>query len=279
MINMKKTLIKVNNYNDLKYPSDGFILGVLDYSFLFSKTFSVKEIKLIIKENKDKEIFAELNYIVPNSKIDEYKNVLKSLDKLGLKGIIVGDIAALTYNLETPIILNQLHLNNSSLTINHYYKNGVAGFILTNDITIDEINTIRKNTKAILFKEVFTLPHLSTSLRKLVSNYKNYFDIDSNSKNYYICENKKDTYYSVIEDNYGTHILGSKVLNLFDELDYLDVNYIILNNYMLDNEKFKKVLDIFINNDKEKSFYIKNEFDTDKGFINKKTIYKVKKDE
>ena len=279
MINMKKTLIKVNNYNDLKYPSDGFILGVLDYSFLFSKTFSVKEIKLIIKENKDKEIFAELNYIVPNSKIDEYKNVLKSLDKLGLKGIIVGDIAALTYNLETPIILNQLHLNNSSLTINHYYKNGVAGFILTNDITIDEINTIRKNTKAILFKEVFTLPHLSTSLRKLVSNYKNYFNIDSNSKNYYICENKKDTYYSVIEDNYGTHILGSKVLNLFDELDYLDVNYIILNNYMLDNEKFKKVLDIFINNDKEKSFYIKNEFDTDKGFINKKTIYKVKKDE
>ena len=279
MINMKKTLIKVNNYNDLKYPSDGFILGVLDYSFLFSKTFSVKEIKQIIKENKDKEIFAELNYVVPNSKIDEYKNMLKSLDKLGLKGIIVGDIAALTYNLETPIILNQLHLNNSSLTINHYYKNGVAGFILTNDITIDEINTIRKNTKAILFKEVFTLPHLSTSLRKLVSNYKNYFNIDSNSKNYYICENKKDTYYSVIEDNYGTHILGSKVLNLFDELDYLDVNYIILNNYMLDNEKFKKVLDIFINNDKEKSFYIKNEFDTDKGFINKKTIYKVKKDE
>lgn len=279
MINMKKTLIKVNNYNDLKYPSDGFILGVLDYSFLFSKTFSVKEIEQIIKENKDKEIFAELNYVVPNSKIDEYKNMLKSLDKLGLKGIIVGDIAALTYNLETPIILNQLHLNNSSLTINHYYKNGVAGFILTNDITIDEINTIRKNTKAILFKEVFTLPHLSTSLRKLVSNYKNYFNIDSNSKNYYICENKKDTYYSVVEDSYGTHILGSKVLNLFDELDYLDVNYIILNNYMLDNEKFKKVLDIFINNDKEKSFYIKNEFDTDKGFINKKTIYKVKKDE
>lgn len=276
---MKKTLIKVNNYNDLKYPSDGFILGVLDYSFLFSKTFSVKEIKQIIKENKDKEIFAELNYIVPNSKIYEYKNVLKSLDKLGLKGIIVGDIAALTYNLETPIILNQLHLNNSSLTINHYYKNGVAGFILTNDITIDEINKIRKNTKAILFKEVFTLPHLSTSLRKLVSNYKNYFDIDSNNKNYYICENKKNTYYSVIEDSYGTHILGSKVLNLFDELDYLDVNYIILNNYMLDDEKFKKVLDIFINNDKEKSFYIKNEFDTDKGFINKKTIYKVKKDE
>lgn len=276
---MKKTLIKVNNYNDLKYLSDGFILGVLDYSFLFSKTFSVKEIKQIIKENKDKEIFAELNYIVPNSKIYEYKNVLKSLDKLGLKGIIVGDIAALTYNLETPIILNQLHLNNSSLTINHYYKNGVAGFILTNDITIDEINTIRKNTKAILFKEVFTLPHLSTSLRKLLSNYKNYFDIDSNNKNYYICENKKNAYYSVIEDSYGTHILGSKVLNLFDELDYLDVNYIILNNYMLDNEKFKKVLDIFINNDKENSFYIKNEFDTDKGFINKKTIYKVKKDE
>lgn len=276
---MKKILIKVNSYNDLKYSSDGFILGVLDYSFLYSKAFSLSEIKKIINENKDKKIFVELNIVVSNSKIKDYKNILKKLDKLGLSGIIVGDIAPLTYNLKTPIILNQLHLNNSSLTINHYYNNGVFGFILTNDITIDEINNIRKNTKAILFKEVFTLPHLSTSLRKLVSNYKDYFDINCNDKSYLISEDNSRNYYNVVEDSYGTHILGNKILNLFDELHKLNVDYIILNNYLLDKEKTNKVFDIFIHNDKKRANYIKQEFDTDEGFINKKTIYKVKKDE
>lgn len=276
---MKNILIKVNSYDDLKYPIDGFILGVLGYSIMSPKAFSSDEIAEISKKYSDKKIFAELSVVVPNYKIEDYKSTLNKLDKIGLSGIIVGDVAAITYNLKTPIILNQMHLNNSSLTINHYYRNKVSGVILTNDITKDEINNIRKNTKALLFKEVFTLPHLSTSLRRLVSNYKDYFNINHESKDYFICEDNKDNYYHIVEDFYGTHILGDKVLNLFDLIDDLDVDYIILNNYLLDKEKFKVVFDIFNNNDKSKADYIKREFNTSDGFINKKTIYKVKKDE
>ncbi len=277
-INMKKILVKVNSLDDLKYPAHGFILGVLDYSFLYEKAFSLSEIENIKNQSKNKEIYVELSAIIKNNKVDDYKTVLKKLDSMNLDGIIVSDIAALTYNLNTPIILNQLHLNNSSLTINHYYNNRVNGIILTNDITLDEINYIRNNTKSILYKEVFTYPHLSTSLRRLVSNYKEYFNIDDNNNSYYISEDDKD-YYSIVEDNYGTHILGSKVLNLFDMVDDINVDYIILNSYMLNKENFKEVVNIFINNDKNKASIIKDLFDTSEGFINKKTIYKVKNNE
>lgn len=277
-INMKKILVKVNSLDDLKYPAHGFILGVLDYSFLYEKTFSLSEIENIKNQSKNKEIYVELSAIIKNNKVDDYKTVLKKLDSMNLDGIIVSDIAALTYNLNTPIILNQLHLNNSSLTINHYYNNRVNGIILTNDITLDEINYIRNNTKSILYKEVFTYPHLSTSLRRLVSNYKEYFNIDDNNNSYYISEDDKN-YYSIVEDNYGTHILGSKVLNLFDMVDDINVDYIILNSYMLNKENFKEVVNIFINNDKNKASIIKDLFDTSEGFINKKTIYKVKNNE
>lgn len=273
---MKKLIAKINSYESLKYPVDGFILGLLGYSYCFEKSFSLDEIKKIINENPDKEIFISLNKIITSSQLEEYKKILKKVDALNIKGIIVGDVAALTYNLKTNIILDQMHLNNSSLAINHYYNNKVSGIVLTNDITIDEINYISKNTNAILFKEVFGLPHLSTSVRKLVSNYLDYFKIKSNENRYFICEDKSNDYYSVVEEKYGTHIFGNKVLNLFDKIDCIDVDYFILNDYLLDKVKFMQVATIFSNNNKSMCNHIKKLFDTDKGFCDKKTMYKVK---
>ena len=81
-----------------------------------------------------------------------------------------------------------MHLNNSFYAINHYYIIGVYGTVLTNDITLSEINDIKKNTKSVLFKQVFGYPHLSTSKRKLISNYKEYFNINDASSIYEISE-------------------------------------------------------------------------------------------
>lgn len=276
---MKKILVKINDEKFLKYPVDGFILGVLNYSNCFSISFSFEEIEKIALENKDKEIFVSLNKVIKNDELDDYKSTLKKLDSLNLKGIIVGDVAALTYDLKTDLILDQAHLNNSSLTINHYYNNGVNGMVLTNDITLDEINYISKNTEAILFKQVFGLPHLSTSQRKLASNYLEYFNIKDNSKSYLIKEDDKDEYYHVVEDKFGTHILGSKVLNLFDKIDDINVDYFILDGYLLDKEKFEETVSTFLKKDKNSNEKIKQLFDTDEGFINKKTMYKVKNNE
>lgn len=276
---MKKLIAKVNSRESLKYPVDGFILGILGFSYCFEITFSLEEIKKIIGENPDKEIFISLNKIVSNNELEEYKKVLNEVDDLNVNGIIVGDIAALTYNLKTNIILDQMHLNNSSLAINHYYNNKVSGVWLTNDITLDEINYISKNTNAILFKEVLGLPHLSTSVRKLVNNYLEHFNIKTTKKGYLIKEDKSDDYYHIIEDDYGTHIFGNKVLNLFNKLDDINVHYLVLNDFLLDKDKFMKASTIFSKNDKKNAPYINQLFDTDEGFINKKTMYKVKNDE
>ena len=272
---MSKILLKINNDCELKYPANGYILGVDKYSFLFGKTFSVSKIKEIKESIRDKKIFACLNRIIFNDELDDYKNTLNELDKLGLDGIIVGDVAALTYDLKTDIVLDQAHLNNSYLTINHYYNNNAKGIYLTNDITKEEIKKIRSNTKSTLFKEVFLYPCLSISRRKLISNYKEYFNLDDKSDMYEINESKSNDYYKIVEDENGTYILGSKVLSL---LKYdLDVDYEIISSYLIGD--VKEVLDIFINKDVSKNNYLNEKYNCDEGFINKKTIYKVKKDE
>lgn len=272
---MSKILLKINDVKELSYEADGYILGIDKYSFLFGKTFNIDEIKKIKDDLKKKEIFVSFNRVIFNDELEDYKMKLKEIDDLGINGIIVGDIAALTYDIKTNIILDQTHLNNSFYAINHYYNNGVYGTVLTNDITLREINDIKKNTKSVLFKQVFGYPHLSTSKRKLISNYKEYFNINDTSSIYEIVEKNSNDIYKIIEDNFGTHILGDKVLNLlsFD----IDVDYKIVDGFMLGD--VKKVLEIFMNNKKDKNDWINDTYNANYGFINKETIYRVKKDE
>lgn len=272
---MSKILLKINDVKELSYEADGYILGIDKYSFLFGKTFNIDEIKKIKDDLKGKEIFVSFNRVIFNSELEDYKKKLKKVDSLGIAGIIVGDIAALTYDIKTNVILDQMHLNNSFYAINHYYNNGVYGTVLTNDITLSEINDIKKNTKSVLFKQVFGYPHLSTSKRRLISNYKEYFNINDTSSIYEISEKNSNNIYKIIEDNFGTHILGDKVLNLlsFD----IDVDYKIVDGFMLGD--VKKVLEIFMNNKKDKNDWINDTYNANYGFINKETIYRVKKDE
>lgn len=272
---MSKILLKINDVKELSYEADGYILGIDKYSFLFGKTFNIDEIKKIKDDLKEKEIFVSFNRVIFNDELEDYKMKLKEIDDLGINGIIVGDIAALTYDIKTNVILDQTHLNNSFYAINHYYNNGVSGSVLTNDITLSEINDIKKNTKSVLFKQVFGYPHLSTSKRKLISNYKEYFNINDASSSYEISEKNSSNSYKIIEDSCGTHILGDKVLNLlsFD----IDVDYKIVDGFMLGD--VKKVLEIFMNDEKDKNDWINDTYNANYGFINKETIYKVKKDE
>lgn len=272
---MSKILLKINKEEELKYPIDGYLLGIDKFSYLFNKTFSIEEIIKIKNNNPKKEIFVSFNKIIFNDELEEYENTLLEIDKIGVNGIIVGDIAALTYNLKTNVILDQMHLNNSYYTINHYANNGASGTILTNDITLDEISVIRANTKALLFKQVFGYPHLSTSRRKLVTNYLNHFGIDKKANSYEIKEKLNDGYYKVVEDDFGTHILGDKVLNLLG-ID-LDVDYKIIDGYFINDIGY--VADIFMNNDISKKDEIDKKYNADTGFISKETIYRVKKDE
>lgn len=270
-----KTLIKINNEEELAYDFDGFILGVKGYSLSFEKYYAINEIKKIISNTK-KEIYVSLNRPIFNNELEDYKKTLKELDKLGLKGIIVGDIATLTYNLNTNIILDQMHLNNSYLTIKHYQNNGVKGIVLTNDITKEEINLIKDKTNILLFKQVFGYEHISTSVRKLVTNYLDTFEIKSNSDRFYIKEESSDKYYNIKEDYFGTHIYSDKVLNIIDIKDELNVDCLVLDSHLIDKNIMKEIYKDYLSNNFTE---ISKKIEGYNGFIDTKTIYKVKNNE
>ena len=62
-----------------------------------------------------------------------------------------------------------------------------------------------------------------------------------------------------------------------------NIDYILLNSYLIEDDKFEIVLDLFNNvnsfNVLEYSKKIEENFSCDNGFLNKETIYKVKKND
>lgn len=274
---MSKMLLKVNHDYDLNYSVDGFILGLEGFSICFDKSFNVDEIIDVLNNNKDKEIYVALNRPILNYELDKYKELLKKLDNLNLTGIIAGDVSILTYNLNTNIIIDQLHLNNSSSTVKHFKNNGASGIVLTNDITLDEINKIVKNNDIKTYINVLGYSHLSTSKRSLVTNYLETFNIKSNSNVHLIKEKIEDSCYYIVEDYFGTHILNGNMLNLLEKKDLINTDYIIIDSFLIDSkEDLDVMIDAYTKNDSTLLLGLKDKYNMNEGFIDTKTIYKVK---
>ena len=118
------------------------------------------------------------------------------------------------------------------------------------------------------------------SKRHLVDCYLEKFKIKDNSKQYYL--EKNNEMYPIVDDSLGTNIYSSKILNgYYEYLTFVDnnIDYVLLNSYLIDDEIFIKIVDIFknksTNGEEEISKLLNN--NVDKGFLYKETIYKVKK--
>ena len=124
------------------------------------------------------------------------------------------------------------------------------------------------------------------SKRHLVKNYLDYFNLKDKSEINYIF--KEGNKYPITDDNNGTSVYSANILNGLEESLILreeKIEYLLLNSFNIDVYQFKKVVNIFKNiNDTNKKDMIEeiNEIikePTDRGFLYKETVYKVKNNE
>ena len=135
---------------------------------------------------------------------------------------------------------------------------------------------------------------MATSSRQLITNYFKTFNINKDpNKKYYMYEKLTDEYYPIIE-NKNTNFFSGKILNgilEFKKIINLNIECTIyLDDYLIPENQFYNILETFIAlknhpDDKEFAFKLKkvvesNLFsESDDGFLNKKTIFKVKNNE
>lgn len=264
---------------------DGVIVGIKDLSINQPAYFTLDEIKKIneIIKNNGKEIFVSLNKNMFNKDLEILEYTLLQLDNLKLNGILYYDIAIVNFKknlkLVTPLVWNQEHLTTNYLTSNFWYEYGAKYTMLSSEITIDEINEIALNANAKTMVPIFGYLPMFVSRRHLVKNYLDTFKIKDDSNINYI--EKEDKTYAIIDSNDGTIAYSNKCLNGINETLKLNVDYIVLNSFNINNATFKRVVSMYniVNESNVQEFKEKIDkmLDTDTGFLYKETVYEVKK--
>ena len=264
---------------------DGVIVGIKDLSINQPAYFTLDEIKKIneIIKNNGKEIFVSLNKNMFNKDLEILEYTLLQLDNLKLNGILYYDIAIVNFKknlkLVTPLVWNQEHLTTNYLTSNFWYEYGAKYTMLSSEITLDEINEIALNANAKTMVPIFGYLPMFVSRRHLVKNYLDTFKIkDDSNINYIEKENKT---YAIIDSNDGTIAYSNKCLNGINETLKLNVDYIVLNSFNINNATFKRVVSMYniVNESNVQEFKeeIDKMLDTDTGFLYKETVYEEKK--
>ena len=268
---MKKILVQPNSLENLgdilKTNIDGVILPLENLSVNSSIYFTLEDIKSILNLTS-KEVCICINKIMHNEDLDLLEQSLVSLNKMNIKKIFFYDLAVMNIvkrlNIKKELVVFQDHLNASLYSNNFYKKRGIDYAVITNDITKEEINEISKHNSLMLICYGY-LP-IFYSRRYLITNYLKYINQDRKSNIYYI--NNDGDKYPIAEEKYGTTIYTKEPINLINDIDDINVDYIILNANLTKREEFRSVLTAYLTN-------ISDEKEHYRGFIDKKTVYKV----
>lgn len=285
---MNKICLLPKNIEELELNVDSFIVGIKNFNSLNTMEIELSQIDTILDNNKD--IFISINKIIHNSEINMLKEILLELSTKNIKGIIFDDISVYQLvkenNYKLNLIWGNIHQATSYNVINSWYNFDVKNVITSPDITLNEIIEINKNTNSKLFVPIYGMFEIFSSNRFLLSSYFDYINKDKHKDTYFINNKIINKNYPIYEDDNGTHIINGSIMNGLEEYVELlenNIDYILINSYMIDNPKkvissFKTVRDMYENNniDYEKIKKMSEELGNDKVFLNKETIYKVK---
>lgn len=278
----------------LEHNINGFFLGIENLSINFNNYLKEDRLENVIFELKkrDKEVYVSLNKLYYEKDIKKITSFLKKIEKYNIDGVIFCDVSIYNIvkenNLNINLIWDSFHLGTNYETVNFWNKRGVKKAILSSEITLKEIIDINNNTSSAIGIILYGYLNMVTSSRSLLTNYFKYTSKEKNEEKYFIDIN--DLKYPIKEENGETNIFSSKVLNgikYFPKIIENNIDFIILNDYMIEPNRFYNVVEAFMalkNAPDDKEFVKKlekvvdvNTYDkTYTGFLNKKTIYKVK---
>lgn len=275
----------VNEIEKTKNNVDGFIIGIKDMCVNTNFCIDITELDLL-NTIKNKEIFISLNKNMHNGDLDKLKDILIKLNDYNIKGILYYDVGLLNIyrklNLKYDLVWAQEHLTTNYNTINYWNSFGVNYSYISSDITEEEINKITNNCNSKLMITLFGYLPMFVSKRHIVKNYLEYFKLEDESNiNYMEKENKV---YPLIDNNIGTQVYSNNILNGIKTSLNINIDYIVLNSFNIELNKFIRVVELFNNVNKTNVEEYSNKIDemfinTDTGFLNTKTIYRVKKNE
>ena len=271
---MSKLICTGNSVSDIEKlllkDINGIILYIDKLSVNSSFYMDIDDIDKI--ECGDKELFICMNKLMHNKDIDYLRECLLKVRDKNLH-ILFYDMAvyniARELGIEDKLVIYQDHLNASILSNRFYNRLGIKYSFITSDITMEELLLIKRNVDSkIMFLGYGYLP-IFYSRRYLISNYLKYIDQFDGEKSKYEIVSDMGKKYTIAEEENGTTIYTDREVNLINYMEQLDeIDYIVMNSNNIDSDEYLRMVDKFIKREKMDDCYL--------GFLDKKTVYKVK---
>ena len=266
---------------------EGFIFGLKNYSINYLG-LSIEKIKDLTDKYKNIEIFISINKTIFNSELDDLEQKLIELDKLSIKGVLFYDLGVLSlykkHKFSYTLGWHQTHMVTNYNTCNYYYDKGVEYGILASEITCSEMIEIKNNTSMKLFSFILGHPIMAHSRRRLLTNYYSSQNEKYDNSLKKISEHDKE--YIVSDNNNGTCIYEGDIINgtgYIHDLKNSGIEYGIIHGFNIEEKLLERLVlltkEIIDNNSTSSLEEIKTLIGNNTGFFDKKTIFKVKKDE
>lgn len=270
--------------------ADGIIIGNDRFGTRLCKSFSLSEIMEMASEAKKlkKEVFFMANQMMTDTDLQVFSDFLDELDMSLIDGIVVADLGVLVLlkekNLESKAIYNPETLSTNHYDFNFLSELGVRGVYTAKEITLDDLKMIGEKKKLEMFMVGHGHLNMFYSKRQLIHNYENYLGEDlelHNRQDLKLIEEKRvDEPYPILEDDAGTHVFRSRVMQSIDQLELLSsfLDYFVIDTLFKDDHYGALVSEMYAKSSlelKEKIQRLYNEV-WDDGFFFKKTIYKGK---
>lgn len=245
-------LVATVNHHNIKEASkyaSGLILTnrLSNYS---DSLFSFEEIKSILKDYPNHEIFIFIDALYFDSDLKEIKEFILAFKDTKLK-YIFGDLAIYQFLKEFGILNKGIYYpytmiaNYADLNC---FKGQLYGVCPTNEIPLKDVDFIAENKGDLkIFFKAFGYSLMYQSKRMILSTYQKAKKKDFVLNNdLYLVEETRDDKYKVLENHHGSFIFQSGIFNILEALDKVkNVDYIILDSRFIADDKFIEALKIY----------------------------------
>ena len=181
---MKELLCPAGNFEKMKsailYGADAVYLASDMFGMrAAADNFTLEELSEAVEyaHKRNVKIYVTVNTMPHTCEYDRLKKYLLTLDEIGVDALIISDLGVFTLAREL-IPKMEIHISTQASTVSAYtatvwHKMGAKRVVLARELSMDEINEIRRNTPKTLELECFVHGSMciSYSGRCLLSNY------------------------------------------------------------------------------------------------------------
>lgn len=205
----------------------------------------------------NKKIYVTINLLPHNKDFEGFKEFLIDLDKLKIDALIVSEPGTLI-TVKQILPNMKIHLGNVANvynyeTANFWHEQGADRVVISRELSIKEMETMRLKTHKDLELEAFVHGPIimSYSGRKLITSYlgaKGKYDYSPKKKYNLTEEKRKGQYCPVYEDEAGTIFFASRDLCMIEYLDKFikaGVDTLTIETRMYDKNYVKEVVLVY----------------------------------